>query len=257
MADIFDEVSEELRADRAKALLRRYGGVVAAAMVLLLAGIVGVQFWRARQADAAQAIASQFLDAMRKSDGAITTPGAPATPSAENRQQATEEFMRLAATAPEGYRTLARLRAAALRAEAGDKPGALALWDQVMADGAADRRLRDLAGLLWVQHQIDTGDPAALEARLRPLQAPDGAWRSLAEESGAWLALRSGQADKAKETLRRLAADASAPDGVRGRSSGLLAQLGEPPAPPPATAPGAVPPPLPSVRPGGAGGAGG
>ena len=33
MVDIFDEVDEELRADRAEALLKRYGGVIDGAAV--------------------------------------------------------------------------------------------------------------------------------------------------------------------------------------------------------------------------------
>ena len=76
-------------------------------------------------------------------------------------------------SAPEGYRTLARLREAALKADAGDLPGALALWDQVAADASADPLLRDLASLLWAEHQIDSGDPALLEARLKALAAPE------------------------------------------------------------------------------------
>ena len=42
-----------------------------------------------------------------------------------------------------GYRALARLREAALRAESGDLDGASTLWDQVAADTSADSLLRD------------------------------------------------------------------------------------------------------------------
>ena len=51
--------------------------------------------------------------------------------------------------------------------------GAAALWDQVAADSSADPLLRDLASLLWAQHQIDSGDPSLLEARLKALAAPE------------------------------------------------------------------------------------
>ena len=227
VADIFDEVADDLRADRMKALARRWGPAAAGALVLLVLAIGGWQAWRWQQDHAAQGVASQFIDAMRAADSAAGQ-GTPA------RQQATEAFTRLAADAPEGYATLARLRAAGLKADAGDQAGALALWDQVSKDNGAEQRLRDLASLLWVQHQIDAGDPAALDARLQPLLATSSPWRPLAQESQAWLALRTGQTDKAKDTLRRLAADVSVPDGVRGRASGLLAQLGEPPAAAPA-----------------------
>ena len=231
MPDIFDEVAEDLRADRAKALAVRYGGVVLVAVLLLIAGIGGWQVWRWQHSRQAQATADQFLGAMRTA-GEPPTGAAEATPARQQAtQQATETFSRLAADAPEGYRTLARLRAAGLQAEAGDKAAALALWDQVTNDGSADQRLRDFASLLWVQHQLETGDPAALQARLQPLTASGNAWRAMAQETAAWLALRTGQTEQAKDALRKLAADITVPEGVRGRAAGLLAQLGEPPTP--------------------------
>ena len=42
MVDIFDEVDEELRAEKAKALLRRYGWLIVLGAVALLALWLGV-----------------------------------------------------------------------------------------------------------------------------------------------------------------------------------------------------------------------
>ena len=128
--------------------------------------------------------------------------------------------------ADEGYATLARLREAALKADAGDLQGAAAGWDRVAGDSSADPLLRDLASLLWAQHLIDSGDPSLLEARLKAMATPDNPWRALAEEQLALLSLRQGQVDQAKTTLRRLAHDMAAPSGVRGRASALLSRLG-------------------------------
>jgi hypothetical protein len=146
--------------------------------------------------------------------------------SETSRTAAIAAFTRLAATAPEGYSTLSRLREAALKADAGDLSGAAALWDQVASDSSADPLLRDLASLLWAQHQIDSGDPSLLEARLKALATPDNPWRALAEEQLALLDLRQGKVDQAKTTLRRLAQDTTAPSGVRGRANALVSRLG-------------------------------
>ena len=228
VADIFDEVSEDLRADRARQLARRYGGLIVLAAVLVLAGVGGWQAWRWNQTRQADAVASAFLTAMRDTTG----PAEAATPA---RAQAAAEFDRLAASGPQGYRSLSRLRAAALRANAGDLPGALGLWDQLSADTGADPLLRDLASLLWVQHQVDAGDPQAVLGRLAPLVAAGNPWRAMALESQAWLMIRTGETAKAQELLRQLSADPTAPDGVRGRAGGLLARLDDPaPAPTPA-----------------------
>jgi hypothetical protein len=220
LVDIFDEVEEELRAERAQALLKKYGGVIVAAALLIVGAAAGWQGWRWYQARQDQAAAAAYLTAMT-----LAEPTA-AGSNAANRPAAIGEFDRLAATAPEGYRTLARLRAAALKADAGDLQGAAALWDQVAADGSADPLLRDLASLLWAQHLIDSADPSLLEARLKALTAPDNPWHALADEQLALLDMRLGKTDQAKTALRSLAQDTTAPSGVRGRASGLLSRLG-------------------------------
>ncbi len=249
MADIFDEVNEDLRAERAKQFALRYGWLVALVAVALIAGVGAWQGWRWYQGRQANDVAAAYLGAMRDADGPAPAAGQP-TPS---RDAAMAVFDRLASTGPEGYRSLARLRSAALHASSGDLPGALAAWDKLSADTAADPLLRDLANLMWVQHQVDAGDPAAVEGRLQPLIAPGNPWRSLALENQAWLALRTGHSDQARDTLRQLAADPAAPDGVRGRANGLLTRLGgaavgaaavgaaTPAAPPAAVAPPAEP----------------
>jgi hypothetical protein len=145
---------------------------------------------------------------------------------AASRGAAIAAFDQVVATAPDGYRTLARLRAAALKADSGDLQGAAALYDQVAADTRVDPLLRDLANLLWAARQLDTGDPALLEARLKALAVPDNPWHALATEDLALLDLRQGHTDAAKTTLRRLASDVTLPQDLRGRASGLLNRLG-------------------------------
>lgn len=219
MVDIFDEVEEELRADKAKQLLRRFGGLIIAACVVIVAGVgawQGWKFWQGRQDAAAAAAYVATLTRMEASP----------IPSEELRKQALSGFEAVAQSAPDGYRTLSRLQAAALKADTGDLSGATDLWDQVAADSAADPLLRDLASLLWAARQIDTGDPSLLEARLRPLAMPGNAWRSLAQEQLALLLVRQDKTDDARAALRKLAEDVTAPAGVRGRSRALLDRLG-------------------------------
>lgn len=220
MVDIFDEVDEELRAERAQQLLKRYSGLIIAAVLVIVGAVAGWQGWRWYEARQDQAAATEYLTAMTLADA--TAAGS----SAANRAAAIAAFERLTTSAPEGYRTLARLRQAALKADAGDKAGATALWDQVAGDTSADPLLRDLASLLWAAHQIDSGDPALVEARLKALAAPDNPWHALAQEQLALLDMRQGKTDEAKATLRRLAQDTTAPNGVRGRAGGLLNRLG-------------------------------
>ena len=220
MVDIFDEVDEELRADRAQALLKRYGGVIIGAAVLVVAATGAWQGWRWWQTRQELAAAEAFLAAQRSAETL-----APASPAADRFAAATK-FEQIAADAPSGYRTLARLRAAGLRAQSGDRAGAAAIALAIAADSATDPILREYANLLSVQYQIDDGDPAQLQARLAPLLAADSTWRGLAREAQAMLAIRQGQTEQAKTMLRDLAQDVTAPDGVRARANALLGRLG-------------------------------
>jgi hypothetical protein len=220
VVDIFDEVDEELRAERTQLLLKRYAGVIVATALLIVGAAAGWQGWRWYEARQDQAAAAEYMTAMTLAD-------APAGASdAARNSAAIAAFGKLAANAPEGYRTLARLREAALKSASGDLPGALAVWDQVAGDASADSLLRDLASLMWAEHQIDSGDPSLLRTRLKALAVPENAWHPLAEEQLALLDVRLGKADEAKAALRRLAQDATVPSGVRGRASGLLNRLG-------------------------------
>ncbi|GBQ29521.1 hypothetical protein AA13594_1383 [Gluconacetobacter azotocaptans DSM 13594] len=223
--DIFREVDEDLRAERLRALARRYVVAAVAVVAVICAGVGGWQYqaWRARQAD--RAWAATYFAALHAADSSNITPGetAPLTP------QQKDALTRLAtldqSSAPAGLRTMARLERASLLASSGDAKAALGLWDQVQADDGADPLLRGLAGLLWVQHQIDDGDPATLRSRLATLDGTGKPWRALAIECEALLDLRQGHDADARRRLAQLSASPDAPDGLRSRAGGLLQTL--------------------------------
>jgi len=219
VVDIFDEVDEELRAERVQSLLKRYGGLIIAAALAVIAGAAGWQAWHWWQAKQDMAAAQHYLTAMTMADAA-----AAAGPA--NTKVTVAAFDALTRAGPDGYRTLARLQAAAQKAAAGDEKGAAALWNDVASDTAADPLLRDLASLLWCQNQIDSGDPGVLAARLTALAEPNNAWRPLAKEQLALLDLRQGKTDAAKTTLRALMQEPTTPAGVRERVASLLERLG-------------------------------
>jgi hypothetical protein len=216
VVDIFDEVDEDLRADRAHLLLKQYGPLLIAAAVLVVAGAGGWRAWQWYDGKRRAEVATSFIAAMTVAD----------SQKGNGRLAAIPEFAGVADKAGPGYRTLARLREAGLKADSGDLAGASALWEQVAADGAADPLLRDLATLQWALHQIDSADPAVLEAKLQPLAVTTNAWHALASEALAMLDLRRGRPDAARDTLKALAQDVTAPEGVRRRAEGLLGRLG-------------------------------
>ncbi len=218
MVDIFDEINEELRAERTQEFLKRYAGVILATVMLIVVAAAGWEAWRWWQAKQDRVAAEKFLAATTIAEGGKS--------DAASRKIAIADFSAIAATAPEGYRTLARLYSAALQAQSGDLAGAEQQWNAVATDPNAEHLMRDLANLLWAEHQIDTADPSLLAARLKALAEPGNPWRPLAEEQLALLDLRQGKTAAAKTTLTQLAEDLTAPSGVRGRAVALLERLG-------------------------------
>jgi hypothetical protein len=126
-----------------------------------------------------------------------------------------------------GYRGLAALREAALRAESGDTAGAVATWDRMAQSSDLGEGFREIATLLSVMHQMNQGDPGALQARLAPLTGPGKAFRATALELSALLALRAGDRQTAREHYTALADDRAVPTGLRGRATQMLNALAE------------------------------
>jgi len=213
--DIFDEVSEDLRADRAQAMLRRYGGLMIAAMVATLAGVGAYEYWHEKQLAAADAVAVKFMAAQKDSQVAV--------PPKDLAQQ----FANIAATGPAGYKLLATLQLAALDWDAGRHDKAVAAWNSVATDPHAPELLRELATVTSVQRQVDTGDAKALKAQLLPIVQGGGAFRPLAIQIDALLDMRLGRTKEAKELMHALLSDPSTPQGLRQLTQSLLASLGD------------------------------
>lgn len=218
MPDIFDEVDEELRADQARALLRRYAGVLIAAMILTLLGVGAYHLWQEQQDQRRDAVATKFLDAQK----AAEKPKKPANLA--------QQFSDIAASAPAGYRTLARLQLAAVEWEDNQHAKAFADWQAVADDGTAPQVLRNLATLTLVRYQLDDGNAAALKAKLEPLAAGGTRLQPMAWQLLALLDIRLGETANARKTLQQLVDNPQTPQGIRQTSQDVLINLGNEPA---------------------------
>nr|WP_314073071.1 tetratricopeptide repeat protein [uncultured Roseococcus sp.] len=215
MSDLIDEVEEELRAERARKLAQRYGGLVIGVVLLAMAGVGGWEGWRWYERREAAKVADTFLSATRDA----------AAEGADLRAVA-DRFVAMVPQAPAGYRALARLRGASLLAETGQMEQALAAYDALSRDTAADPLYRDLATVMWGLHALDTGNAAEIEGRVAPLTAPGAPWRSSAQEVQALAALKAGNTEQARATLQALTTDVATPQGLRDRAGRLLQGLG-------------------------------
>lgn len=202
--ELIREVDEELQREKLLGIWKRFGNLIlilAGLLVLAVAGWGGWQNWQARQR-AAEATAYAAAEARF---------------AASDVAAAARAYDSLAADADSGFEALARLRGAQAKLALNQRPEAVAALDALAGDNAADPILRDLAALLSVSLQLDTGPIDELRARLVPLAAAGEPFRAEATELQALLAVRAGEVARAREILGALAEDAEAPTNLRSR----------------------------------------
>lgn len=213
MSDIFQEVDEDLRRERALKLWRKYGNYVIGAAVLVVAGTAAYVGWRDYQRSQAEAGAIRYLAAVDQARA-----GDAASSSAALASVVRE--------APAGYAALARLQEAGLKARGGDAAGAAELYRAVAADSGVEKELRDAAAVLATLSVVDAADAAEIARRAAAIATPDNPWRHLAWEAAALAAAKAGNLEQARGFYTRITDDPGAPAGMRSRAAEMLAALG-------------------------------
>ncbi|MFA6267150.1 MAG: tetratricopeptide repeat protein [Pseudolabrys sp.] len=214
MADIFNEVDEEVRRERLKRLWDRYSIVIVAVAILIVAGIGG---WRAYEYYVAQKAAvagAAFEDAVTLSEQG-------------KHAEAEKAFEKVVAEAPKGYAVLARLRAANELAQAnpGKPADAVKAYDVIAADGSLGVVWQDLAALRAGMLLADTASFADLRGRLEPIAAAGRPYRHSARELLALSAWRNNNVADAKRFIDMITADGETPPGARQRIDVLSALI--------------------------------
>ncbi|GAB4367299.1 MAG: tetratricopeptide repeat protein [Kiloniellaceae bacterium] len=212
MADIFQEVEEDLRRDKAADWWKRYSLYIYAGAAAVVIATAGYQGWRSYDLKLRGQQSDAYAQALAAAEGG-------------DAAQALAELQALSDPAGNGYPLLAALTQAQLAAEAGDSAAAERLWGELAANRGAPEALSDLGALFAVMRQMNDGEPAALRGALRPLAEPEAPYRFTALELLAALALREGDTAAAREHLSKITDDPAAPAGSRSRAAELLASL--------------------------------
>ncbi len=211
MADIFHEVDEEVRRERLKQLWDRYGIVLIALAVLIVAGIGawrGYEWWQAKQAAAA---GTQFEQAVSLSEQG-------------KQKEAEAAFAKLAAEAPSGYRTLAQFRAAAGLVK--NKPAdAVKAYDKLAEDPSVGPTLQDLATVRAGMLQVDTVPFDQLNRKLEPVAQPGHPFRATARELLALSAWGHHEYAQARQYIDAIMGDPETSPAMRNRVEVLAALI--------------------------------
>lgn len=221
------EVDEDYRRDRATALLRKYGGLLAAVGVILVAGVGGYNWWQARQIEQAKGWGTELLRAQTALREAMPQPGAGESDAAKAKgEEAATIFAKLAADGNAGYRTLGEFGRAAALADMGQRDAAIAAYDKIADDGGLAAEYRDAGRLFAGRLLVDAGPSAPVEAKLGPLASGSGPYRFAARELIALAQLKDGKTDEARKNFQTISDDATAPAGYRQRAAEFLKALG-------------------------------
>jgi hypothetical protein len=211
VSELFDEVNEDVRREQLKKLWDRYSLFIIAGAFLIVAAVGG---WRGYQ----------YLEAKKAAEAGAAFDAAVELADQNKHAEAEAAFTKLAATAPSGYRMLARFRAAAEVASR-DPQAAVKVYDDISADrsvGAAEQELARIraAGLL-----LDTATYPTMLERLEGAAAPQATFRHSARELLALSAWRANDATATRRWLDLIANDGETPAGLRSRAEALQALL--------------------------------
>jgi hypothetical protein len=211
VSEIFDEVDEELRREQLKKLWERYSAAILAAAVLIVAAVGG---WRGYQ----------YWESKRAAEAGSAFEAAVALSEQNKHAEAEAAFTKLAAEAPSGYRTLARLRAAS-ELSLRDPQAAAKLFDAIGADSSVAQPEQDFAKTRAAALLLDTAPYEEIRKRLEPLTAAGRTYRHTARDLLAFSAWRASDATAARRWVDLIINDVETPGSIRNRAEALQALL--------------------------------
>ena len=213
MSDIFQEVDEEVRRDKAAEFWKKYQNVILAGAAVIVLASAGFRYWQYERERATQAAGDQFQQALTALE-------------AGKFDEAKAGLDKIAAQGPGGYRTLAQMTVAGAEA-AKDPQGAIGAFDAISGDAAIDPLLRDTARLRAALLRVDIpGEQQKGEAALTTLSAANGPYRRLSALALGALAIERKDYDDASKQFDLVLGDPEASSDERQEANrwlGLIA----------------------------------
>ncbi|WP_299894231.1 hypothetical protein [uncultured Ruegeria sp.] len=209
-----DEVTEEVRRDRMYLLLRRWGWVGVAAVVLIVGGAAFNEYRKSRDMAQAQDLGDSILAALSENDSDARAAG----------------LRDIEAKSPGGDAVLKMLLSAS-QVEAGSRDEAVNSLNAVAMQGDLPEIYRAIASFKALLLQSDTLPAADRRQQFEALAAPGAPLRLLAEEQLALIDVSEGNVDAALDRLQALRQDAEVGIDLQQRAAQLIVALGGEPEP--------------------------
>lgn len=202
-----DEVSEELRRDKAMHYMRKYGWIAVLAVVLIVGGTAWNEWRKANAQAEAEAFGEAILAALENNESAART-AALAEIETNGAQQGILQLLR----AGEFLET--------------DRERALSAFQAAAEDATLPDAYRQLAALKRIMAGQNILPLAERQSVVAGLAQPGQPYRPLALEQSALMALEADDPERAIEILQDLLAQSDVSGALRQRVTQLLISLG-------------------------------
>ena len=196
MSDIFQEIDEDLRQDKAARLWKAYGKYLIALAIFIILAIASYRF--IEHTNEKEREAGRTVD----------------------KQAAIELFSDERLDKTMGYSIISKLKKAALARSNNDLEGTKLVLKKIITNEEIPLYLRDLARLKLFASDSDNN--------ISPLNAlieEAGPWKFLALELKGGIQLEHGNLKEARSIFKELTDDANTPNNLRRRASEILKAL--------------------------------
>ncbi|MCF6343661.1 MAG: tetratricopeptide repeat protein [Devosiaceae bacterium] len=209
--NIFSEVDEELRNERMRNMWRKYAPLFIGLALAVVLAVAAKEGWEFYQKSVSSKSSEQYFAAIDFVE--------------QDNVVAAQEALNIVINEGSGkYPILAQFRQAALLLSEGKNQQAVTAYD-ALATSLSEKRLRDLALLFAANALVDSGDVAAVNARIGGFIASDNSLRIMAEEILGLTYYANGDLDKARETFARVLLNPQAQSASLARIDIYISQL--------------------------------
>ncbi len=208
----FEEVDEEVRNEKFKELINRYGGYILTFVILVLAFAVGYEKigeWRISKAEQTNARYVQAVSASSDYENNIA------------------ELESIVQTETGLYKDIARLQIANILLDNNQTEKALTVLAQINDDASASEKIREIAAVKLATYKIDSSSYSDIEKILNPIVQKGGAWAPMAKELLAMSAIQNKDMAKAKAIYEELLANGNVSEEFKARINDMLASINE------------------------------
>ncbi len=206
------EVDEAMRQEQLGSAAKRYGWLIGGGAVLAIAAFGGYLFWQDRREGQLEQASDTLITTLDKLE-------------AGQIQQAESDLAALA-EGSSATAVSAKMARAGIALRDNRQAEAIALFDEIAADGDAPQPYRDLATIRSVAARFEEMQPQQVIDRLKPLATPGNPWFGSAGELVAMAYLKQGKQNLAGPMFAAIAKDEDVPQSLRSRTRQMAGLLG-------------------------------